>query len=194
MSVAEPRAGSHTIEAVVWSEEEVRHRVSELGRQIAAEAPAETEIVLIGLLKGACIFLADLARAIPRPVTIDFLVAASYHAGTVSSGEVTLKYEPDTSLEGRFVVIVEDIIDSGTTLRRLLPMFEARNPVHLGVCALLHKRRVTLDPPARWVGFDAPAEFLVGYGLDFSEHFRNLPYIGVLRPTARRDSDRDAHG
>ncbi|MDT8370163.1 MAG: hypoxanthine phosphoribosyltransferase [Longimicrobiales bacterium] len=181
MSAVDPRAGSYTIEEVVWDEAEIRRRVDELGRQIAADAPPGAEILLIGLLKGACIFLADLARAIPRPVTIDFLVAASYHTGTVSSGEVTLKYDPDTSLEGRFVVIVEDIIDSGRTLERLLPIFEARNPAHLGVCALLHKRRVTLDPPARWVGFDAPAKFLVGYGLDVAENFRNLPYIGALR-------------
>ena len=177
----DPRTGSHVIERVVFSEADLARRIGEIGRQIAEAAPADEEILLIGMLKGSFLFLADLARAIPRPVKLDFMVAASYHAGTVSSGEVTLKYRPDTSLEGRFVVIVEDIIDSGTTLKRLLPVFEAQKPAHLEVCALLHKRLVTLDPPARWVGFDAPAEFLVGYGLDYAEQFRNLPYVGVLR-------------
>jgi hypoxanthine phosphoribosyltransferase len=181
MPVADPRAGSHTIERVVFSEEDLARRIEQLGREIAEAAPEDEEILLVGMLKGSFLFLADLARAIPRPVRLDFMVAASYHAGTVSSGEVTLKYEPDTSLKGRFVVIVEDIIDSGTTLSRLLPVFEAQEPAHLEVCALLHKRLVTLDPPARFVGFDAPPAFLVGYGLDFAEQFRNLPYIGVLQ-------------
>lgn len=181
MTVSDPRTGPHVIERVVFSEEDLAERIGVLGREIAEAAPPDEEILLIGMLKGSCLFLADLARAIPRPVKLDFMVAASYHAGTVSSGEVTLKYEPDTSLEGRFVVIVEDIVDSGTTLTWLLPMFEAQGPAHLEVCALLHKRLVTLDPPARWVGFDAPPEFLVGYGLDYAEQFRNLPYVGVLR-------------
>jgi len=180
MSHGDPRAGSHRIERVVFSEEDLAARIQELGREIAEAAPEDEEILLIGMLKGSFLFLADLARAIPRPVKFDFMVAASYHAGTVSSGEVTLKYEPDTPLKGRYVVIVEDIIDSGTTLKRLLPMFEAQEPAHLEVCTLLHKRLVTLDPPTRFVGFDAPPAFLVGYGLDYAEQFRNLPYVGVL--------------
>lgn len=181
MTVSDPRTGTHVLDRVVFSEEDLADRIRTLGREIAEAAPPEEEILLIGMLKGSFLFLADLARAIPRPVKLDFMVAASYHAGTVSSGEVNLKYRPDTSLEGRFVVIVEDIIDSGTTLKRLLPVFEAQKPAHLEVCALLHKRLVTLDPPARWIGFDAPPEFLVGYGLDYAEQFRNLPYVGVLR-------------
>jgi len=179
--MTDPRTGSHVIDRIVFSREEIAHRIDELGREIADAVPEDQDLVLIGMLKGSLLLLADLARAIPRPVRVDFMVAASYHAGTVSTGEVTLKYEPDTPLEGRFVVIVEDIIDSGTTLKRLLPMFEARKPAQLEVCALLHKRLATLDPPAKWVGFDAPSEFLVGYGLDHAEQFRNLPYIGVLR-------------
>ncbi|HKK93741.1 MAG TPA: hypoxanthine phosphoribosyltransferase [Longimicrobiales bacterium] len=181
MTITDPRTGSHVIDRIVFSADEIEARIAELGREITDAVPADLDLVLIGMLKGSLPFLADLARAIPRPVRVDFMVAASYHAGTVSSGEVTLKYEPDTPLEGRFVVIVEDIIDSGTTLTRLLPMFEARKPAQLEVCALLHKRLATLDPPVKWVGFDAPSEFLVGYGLDYAEQFRNLPYIGVLR-------------
>lgn len=181
MTITDPRTGDHVIDRIVFSEEDIARRIRELGREIADAVPADRELVLIGMLKGSLLLLADLARAIPRPVHVDFMVAASYHAGTVSSGEVTLKYEPDSPLEGRFVVIVEDIIDSGTTLTRLLPMFEARKPAQLEVCALLHKRLATLDPPVKWVGFDAPPEFLVGYGLDYAEQFRNLPYIGVLR-------------
>jgi len=180
MTLSDPRAGDHRIERIVFSEEDLSNRIRSLGEEIAAAAPESEEILLIGMLKGSFLFLADLARAIPRPVKLDFMVAASYYAGTVSSGEVTLKYEPDTSLKGRFVVIVEDIIDSGTTLKRLLPVFEAQEPAHLEVCTLLHKRLVTLDPPTRFVGFDAPPAFLVGYGLDYAEQFRNLPYIGVL--------------
>lgn len=181
MTINDPRTGSHVIDRIVFSKEEIARRIDELGREIADTVPADQELVLIGMLKGSLPLLADLARAIPRPVRVDFMVAASYHAGTVSSGEVTLKYEPDAPLDGRFVVIVEDIIDSGTTLKHLLPMIEARKPAQLEVCALLHKRLATLDPPVKWVGFDAPPEFLVGYGLDYAEQFRNLPYIGVLR-------------
>jgi len=184
MSPTDPRTGGHRIERVVYSAEDLAERIGQLGVEIAEAVPEGEEILLIGMLKGSFLFLADLARAIPRPVKLDFMVAASYHAGTVSTGEVTLKYEPDTSLKGRFVVIVEDIIDSGTTLKRLLPMFEAQEPAHLEVCALLHKRLVELDPPARFVGFDAPPAFLVGYGLDYAEQFRNLPYIGVLSTDA----------
>lgn len=194
MSLADPRTGDHRMERIVFSAEQLAHRVEELGREIAEAAPEDEEILLIGMLKGSFLFLADLARSIPRPVRFDFMIAASYHAGTVSSGEVTLKYEPDTSLKGRFVVIVEDIIDSGTTLKRLLPMFEAQEPAHLEVCTLLHKRLATLDPPARFVGFDAPPAFLVGYGLDYAEQFRNLPYVGALASDDDQRHAREAHG
>jgi len=107
-------------------------------------------------------------------------VAASYGAGTVSSGDVRLLYDPEATLRGRAVVIVEDIIDSGKTLGRLLPLLEGRGPASLEVCALLHKRITSLEREPRWVGFDAPEEFLVGYGLDYSENFRHLPYIGSI--------------
>ena len=126
---------------------------------------------------------ADLVREITRPVTVDFLVASSYGANTVTSGDVRLLYDPENTLEGKHVILVEDIVDSGTTMNRLIPMLEAREPRSLEVCALLHKHVATdLVKEPRWVGFDAPNDFLIGYGLDHSENFRNLPFIGSLKP------------
>ncbi len=163
----------------VFSEEEIRRRVREMGREITeAYEPGEAVLVL-GLLKGSFIFLADLVRAVELPLHVDFLVVTSY-AGTESTGEVELLYDPEMSLEGRDVLVVEDIIDSGTTLQRLIPHLEARSPRSLEICALLHKRLVTLPLEPRWVGFDAPEKFLVGYGLDYSENYRHLPYIATL--------------
>jgi hypoxanthine phosphoribosyltransferase len=157
-------------------------RVRELGNEITAAYP-DGDVLLIGLLKGSFIFLADLVRAIDRPLGVDFLVASSYGAATTSSGTVQLLHDPDTMLVGKHVLLVEDIVDSGRTLAALLPVLAARSPRSLTVCALLHKR---LTPPTtmpvRFVGFDAPNEFLVGYGLDHAEHFRHLPYIASLDP------------
>ena len=141
---------------------------------------AEDDLLVLGLLKGSFIFLADLVREIKMPLHVDFLVASSYGSGTVSSGDVQLLYDPDASLEGRAVLLVEDIIDSGNTMNRLIPLLEKRGPSSLEICALLHKRITRLDREAKWVGFDPPKEFLVGYGLDYSENFRHLPYIGSL--------------
>jgi hypoxanthine phosphoribosyltransferase len=134
----------------------------------------------LGLLKGSFVFLADLVREIHLPLQVDFLVAASYGDGTRSSGDVRLLYDAEASLEGRAVVVVEDIVDSGTTLARIVPVLEARGARSLEICTLLHKRLTALSKEARWVGFDAPPEFLVGYGLDYAENFRHLPYIGSL--------------
>ena len=114
------------------------------------------------------------------PLQVDFLVAASYGSERVSSGEVRLLYEPGASLEGRSVILVEDIVDSGNTINRLVPMLMERGPASLEICALLHKRLTALELEPRWVGFDAPEDFLVGYGLDYSENFRHLPYIGSI--------------
>jgi hypoxanthine phosphoribosyltransferase len=165
---------------VIYSESQIRARVLELGAEIQASVDAEDELLLLGLLKGSFIFLADLARAIQRPLEIDFLQVASYGSGMESSGSVELIHDVRTSLNGRVVVIVEDIIDSGTTLQWLRPRLESRGVERLEVCSLLDKGKVELDPPARWVGFRAPNEFLVGYGLDHAEAFRHLPYIGAL--------------
>jgi hypoxanthine phosphoribosyltransferase len=119
-------------------------------------------------------------REIDVPLHVDFLVAASYGHETVSSGDVQLLYDPAATVRDRAVIVVEDIIDSGNTLKRLLPVLEARGPKSLEVCALLHKRLVELDREPRWVGFDAPGDFLVGYGLDYAEDYRHLPYIGSI--------------
>ncbi len=173
-------AAGQRLAHVVYSQEALAARVATMGRDIAAYYPHEEELLVLGLLKGSFIFVADLVRTIDRPVQIDFLVAASYGSGKVSSGSLELLYDPQTTFEGRHVLVVEDIIDSGNTLRRLLPALEARSPLSLEVCALLHKRITTLPVEARWVGFDAPSEFLVGYGLDYSEDFRHLPFIGSL--------------
>lgn len=151
-----------------------------MGREITEAYGPEDDLLVLGLLKGSFIFLADLVREIHVPLHVDFVVASSYGAEKVSSGTVRLLYDPGATLRGRAVVVVEDIIDSGTTLARLLPLLEERGPKSLDVCALLHKRITVLETEPRWVGFDAPHEFLVGYGLDYSENFRHLPYIGSL--------------
>jgi hypoxanthine phosphoribosyltransferase len=174
------RLGGRDIQRVVYTAEQVRARVRELGTEISASYTAADRLLLIGFLKGSFIFLADLVREITIPLQVDFLVAASYGSGTQTSGDVRLLYDPGSSLEGRAVLVVEDIIDSGTTLRRLLPRLQARSPASLDVCALLHKRLDPGDLDPRWVGFDAPNEFLVGYGLDHAEDFRHLPYIASL--------------
>ena len=165
---------------MIYTADEIAARVRELGREIGAAYTPGDRLLVLGLLKGSFIFLADLVREIPLPHQVDFLVAASYGDRTTTSGDVRLLYEPGASLEGRAVVVVEDIVDSGTTLARIVPTLEARGAKSLEICALLHKRLVALEKEARWVGFEAPPEFLVGYGLDSRENFRHLPNIGSL--------------
>ena len=176
----EPRLGGQSLKRVVYSEERIRARVAEMGRQIAESYSDDADLLVLGLLKGSFIFLADLVREIDRPLQVDFLLASSYGSERVSSGEVQLLYDSGASLEGRSVILVEDIVDSGNTINRLVPVLLERGPESLEICALLHKRITTLDLEPRWVGFDAPEEFLVGYGLDYSENFRHLPYIGSI--------------
>jgi len=172
--------GGQAVERIVYSEDQVQTRVDELAQEISAAYSAADRLLVLGLLKGSVLFMSDLVRKIQLPLHMDFMVVSSYGEEKVSSGDVRLLYDPDTSFKGRAVLLVEDIIDSGTTLRRLLPRLRARGPSSIEVCSLLHKRLVTLDPPARWIGFDAPNEFLVGYGLDYAEDFRHLPYIASL--------------
>jgi hypoxanthine phosphoribosyltransferase len=169
-----------TIARIVLDAETIAGRVRELGAEIGAAYP-DGELLVLGLLKGSFIFLSDLVRQIPRPVQVDFLVASSYGTETVSSGVVRLVYDPETDLAGKHILLVEDIIDSGRTLNRLVDLLGARRPRSLEICALLHKRltsELLLD--ARFVGFDAPHEFLVGYGLDHAEDFRQLPFVASL--------------
>jgi hypoxanthine phosphoribosyltransferase len=174
------RQAGRELSRIVFSREEIRCRVLEMALEISDAYDLEDEILVLGLLKGSFIFLADLVREIQHPLQVDFLVVSSYGKAMSSSGDVRLLYDPGASLAGRSVILVEDIIDSGTTLNRLVPMLEARGPQSLEICALLRKRVAVLDREPRWVGFEAPPEFLVGYGLDYSENFRHLPFIGSL--------------
>lgn len=165
---------------VVFTEEQIRARVEALGREISAAYGPGDDLLVLGLLKGSFIFVADLVRRIDRPLQVDFLIASSYGSGTVSSGEVRLLYDTGMELAGRAVLLVEDIVDSGTTLRRVVSRLEERSPASIELCALLVKPNAELDRELRWVGFEAPEEFLVGYGLDMAEDLRHLPYIASL--------------
>ena len=139
--------------------------------------------LLIGVLKGAVFFLSDLMRQIEIPCEVDFMAVASYGSATDSSGVVRILKDLDTPIEGRDVLIVEDIVDSGLTLQYLMRNLGARNPASLEVCALLTKpERREIEVPVRYVGFEIPNKFVIGYGLDFAERYRNLPYVGVLHP------------
>jgi hypoxanthine phosphoribosyltransferase len=159
-------------------------RVRELGQQISADYVGR-DLFLIGVLKGAVFFLADLMRSIDVPCEVDFMAVASYGSSTDSSGVVRILKDLDATIEGREVLIVEDIVDSGLTLSYLLRTLRARNPDSLEVCALLTKpERRKVDLPIRYVGFEIPNNFVVGYGLDHGERFRNLPYVAVLEDRA----------
>lgn len=174
------RTGGRKLARVVYEEAVIAARVRELGAEITAAFP-DGELLVLGLLKGSFIFLSDLVRAIERPLQVDFLVATSYGEQTVSSGDVKLLYDPATRLEGKHILLVEDIVDTGRTLNRLVTLLRERQPRSLDICALLHKHvadRLVREPV--FVGFDAPAAFLVGYGLDHAENFRHLPYIASL--------------
>jgi hypoxanthine phosphoribosyltransferase len=173
--------GGRRIARIVFQPDEIRRRVREIGQEIGRAYP-DGELLVLGLLKGSFVFIGDLVREIPRPLQVDFLVAASYGDATVSSGSVRLVYDPETRVEGKHILLVEDIIDSGRTMNRLVEVLGARSPRSLEICALLDKRladRVLTKKP-RFVGFDAPNEFLVGYGLDHAEQFRHLPFVASL--------------
>jgi hypoxanthine phosphoribosyltransferase len=180
-SIADPRLLGRTVRRIVYEKEQIAGRVRELGAEITTAYP-DGELLVLGLLKGSFIFLSDLVREIRRPLQVDFLVASSYGDSTVSSGNVRLLYDPETELEGKHILLVEDIVDTGRTLSRLMDLLQARKPRSLEICALLHKHiAVELQFPTRFIGFDAPNEFLVGYGLDHAENFRHLPYIASLQ-------------
>jgi hypoxanthine phosphoribosyltransferase len=180
-TTADPRLLGRAVRRIVYTKEQIAQRVHELGVEITTGYP-EDELLVLGLLKGSFIFLSDLVREIGRPLQVDFLVASSYGEGTVSSGNVRLLYDPETELEGKHILLVEDIVDTGRTLSRLMDLLWARNPRSLEICALLHKHiAAELRYPTRFVGFDAPNEFLVGYGLDHAENFRHIPYIASLQ-------------
>lgn len=174
------RTGGRTMRSIVYDEQTIAARVAQLGREITAAYP-NGELLVLGLLKGSFIFLADLVRQIERPLHVDFLVAASYGSATVSSGNVRLLYDPETTLEGKHILLVEDIIDSGRTLSRMVQLLSERRPRSLAICTLLDKHLApTPIAELKFTGFDAPPAFLVGYGLDHAENFRHLPFIGDL--------------
>ena len=155
-------------------------RVAELGAEVSADYEGR-DLLLIGVLKGAVFFMADLMRHLAVPCEVDFMAISSYGAATDSSGVVRILKDLDINVENRNVLVVEDIIDSGLTLSYLMRNLESREPASLEVCALLTKpERREIDVPVRWTGFEIPNRFVIGYGLDFAERYRNLPYVGVL--------------
>jgi hypoxanthine phosphoribosyltransferase len=162
----------------------LQERVAALGREVSADY-ANRDLLLIGVLKGAVFFMADLMRRITVPCEVDFMAISSYGASTDSSGVVRILKDLDINIEGRDVLVVEDIIDSGLTLSYLMRNLESRHPASLEVCALLTKpARREIDVPVRYVGFEIPNRFVIGYGLDFGERYRNLPYVAVLSDEA----------
>jgi hypoxanthine phosphoribosyltransferase len=175
----DPAIGETLVEA-----EALQARVQELGRQISRDY-ADRDLLMVGVLKGAVFFLSDLMREISVPCEVDFMAVASYGSSTDSSGVVRILKDLDIPIEGREVLIVEDIVDSGLTLSYLLRTLKARNPKSLAVCALLTKPdRRKVDLPIHYVGFEIPNRFAIGYGLDHAERYRNLSYVAVLADPA----------
>lgn len=171
------------IASVLLDEDRLQARICELGRQIEQDYAGVDDLLLVGVLKGSVMFIVDLARALNRHVALDFIAISSYGRATETSGVVRLLKDLDTDIGGKHVLIVEDIIDSGRTLAYLRESLQRRNPASLKLCVLLSKpERRTADVHIDYCGFDIPNEFVVGYGLDYAERYRNLPYIGVLRP------------
>jgi len=170
------------IDAVVVSAEQITERITDLAKEIDADY-ADREPLLVGVLKGAAMFMSDLARALERPSTMEFMAVSSYGSGTQSSGVVRILKDLDRDISAEHVLIVEDIIDSGLTLSWLLKNLKSRNPASIAIVTLLRKpEAVKVDVDVKYVGFDIPPEFVVGYGLDYNERYRDLPYIGRLKP------------
>ena len=171
------------IKEILVTEEALQARVAELGAQISRDY-AGKDLLLVSILKGAVVFMADLMRAVTIPASIDFMVVSSYGgANTTTTGLVKIVKDLDADLSGRDVLIVEDIMDTGVTLSRLVPMLKMRNPESVRICAILDKpsrRKADIQPDYK--GFEVPDEFVVGYGLDYDEKYRNLPFVGVLKP------------
>jgi hypoxanthine phosphoribosyltransferase len=170
------------LEKVLISEEQIRTRLAEMAAEIAVDYEGR-DVLLVGVLKGAVMVMADLARAIPAHVEMDWMAVSSYGSGTKSSGVVRILKDLDRDITGRHVLIVEDIIDSGLTLSWLMSNLGSRGPASVEVCTLLRKPDAAqVDVPVRYVGFDIPNEFVIGYGLDYAERYRNVPFVGTLAP------------
>ncbi len=171
------------IDDVIVSADQIASRIGELAKEIDADY-ADREPLLVGVLKGAVMFMSDLARALQRPSAMEFMAVSSYGSSTTSSGVVRILKDLDRDIAGQHVLIVEDIIDSGLTLSWLLRNLHSRNPASIEIVALLRKPdAVKVQLPVRYVGFDIPNEFVVGYGLDYAQRYRGLPYIGRLKPS-----------
>ena len=171
------------IQEVLFSEEQLKNRVQEIARQITADYQGK-EIMLISVLRGSFVFMADLCRAIDLPCTLDFMAVSSYGKGTKSSGQVQITKDLSEDITDRHIIVVEDILDSGNTLSYLLKILENRHPASIRLCTLLDKPDRRVKPvQVHYSGFTIPDAFVVGYGLDFDQHYRQLPYIGVLKPS-----------
>lgn len=179
-----------TIERVLITEAQIAARIRALGARITADyADSDTPLIVVGVLRGAVVFLADMIRAIDRTLTIDLIAVSSYGASTKSSGVVRILKDINESIAGAHVIVVEDIVDSGLTLAYLLDLLQRRNPASLRVCTFLLKDRPreAALPPIEYVGFTIPDEFVIGYGLDYAGRYRNLPYLGVLHLAPAED-------
>ena len=176
------------IQEVLFSEEEIAERVAEIGAQITKDYAGVVEqdgqgIILISVLRGAAIFMADLAREIKLPLEMDYMAISSYGNGAKSSGVVRILKDLSSEVEGRHIIVAEDILDSGLTLTYLMKNLASRNPASIEVATLLRKKTLAqAEIDCKYVGFECPDQFIVGYGLDFAERYRNLPYIGILKP------------
>lgn len=171
------------VQEILFTEEQLKNRVRELGAAISRDFAGKEPVLLVSVLRGSYIFMADLSRSINIPVQIDFMSVSSYGAGTKTSGQVEIKKDLSDSIEGVHVIVVEDILDSGNTLSYLMNVLSARRPASISLCTLLDKPERREKPiTADYVGFTVPNAFIVGYGLDYAERYRNLPYIGVLKP------------
>ena len=174
------------IQKVLLTQEQLERRIRELGAEIARDYQGK-ELVLAAVLRGSYVFMADLTRAIDLPLTVDFMAVSSYGAGTVSSGQVEIKKDLSDSIAGKDLLIVEDILDSGNTLYYLMNVLSARRPASIRICTLLDKPERRVKPiKADYFGFIIPDAFVVGYGLDYAEKYRNLPYVGILKPEVYR--------
>ena len=171
------------VKEILFSEEQLKERVAQIAAQIDRDY-AGKELMLVSVLRGSFIFMADLVRAITVPCRVDFMAVSSYGSGTVSSGQVQITKDLSEDITGRHLLVVEDILDSGNTLSYLLEVLRARKPASIRLCTLLDKPERRVKPvQLDYTGFTIPDAFVVGYGLDYDEHYRNLPYIGVLRPS-----------
>jgi hypoxanthine phosphoribosyltransferase len=174
------------IDHMIISEEQIRDQTADLAKQVAADYAKVDNLLLVCVLKGAVMFMADFARALGRcgpPIELEFMAVSSYGQGTTSSGVVRILKDLDRDIAGRHVIVVEDIVDSGLTLSWLLKYLESRSAASVEVVTLFRKPdAIKVSVPVKYVGFDIPSEFVVGYGLDFGERYREMPYVGVLKP------------